>query len=351
MLQHVQKTCPFFSALLCLCTTIKPVKVFIPVKTSSIRPLDVNRDMLAVAALIEECFASTLDPDGREYLYHIRRAVEDPALIRWVWTTDEEVSSPLFGYVWEEDGRIVGNLTLIPARKDKEWVYIIANVAVHPDYRRRGIARQLTLRALDHLRQHHIRSAWLQVREDNPAAHHLYLSVGFAERSRRALWLSSLPGVRPPHVPGVRVTGRRWRDWKCQREWLQRTYPSDVRWNLSLSISRFNANPFYQFVQWMMGSNQRHWVARGVGADRKPWGFLSWEHLTSYIQMLWAATNPAHEEEALMALLPRAQQELAHLHLPLGVNYPASKAEAAFQACGFHLHSVLIWMEYRLEGE
>jgi len=326
------------------------VKVFIPVKVAHIRPLDVNRDMLAVAALIEECFASTLDPDGREYLHHIRRAVEDPSLIRWTWTTDEEVSSPLFGYVWEEDDRIVGNLTLIPARKGNEWVYIIANVAVHPDYRRRGIARQLTLRALDHLREHRISSAWLQVREDNPAAHHLYLSVGFVERSRRALWLSSHPMMRSPTVMGVRVTGRRWRDWKFQREWLQRTYPPDVRWNLSLSISRFNANPFYQFLQWMMGGNQRHWVARSKSADPRPWGFLSWEHLTSYTQMLWVAANPAHEEEALMALLPRAQEELAHFHLPLGVNYPAGKAEDAFRACGFHLHSVLIWMEHRLEN-
>jgi hypothetical protein len=66
--------------------------------------------------------------------------------------------------------------------------------------------------------------------------------------------------------------------------------------------------------------------------------------------MLWVAANPAHEEEALMALLPRAQEELAHFHLPLGVNYPAGKAEDAFRACGFHLHSVLIWMEHRLEN-
>ena len=65
-------------------------------------------------------------------------------------------------------GRIVGNLSLIPFVRRGHVVYLIANVAVHPDYRRRGIARQLTQTALDYLRQRGVSSAWLQVRDDNP---------------------------------------------------------------------------------------------------------------------------------------------------------------------------------------
>ena len=45
------------------------------------------------------------------------------------------------GFVWEEDGSIIGNATLL--QSDIPNRYLVANVAVHPDYRRRGIAKGL----------------------------------------------------------------------------------------------------------------------------------------------------------------------------------------------------------------
>lgn len=57
------------------------------------------------------------------------------------------------GFVWEENGQIIGNLSLIPSTKGGRRVVVIANVAVHPDHRRRGIAHELTQRALQTLRQ------------------------------------------------------------------------------------------------------------------------------------------------------------------------------------------------------
>ena len=188
----------------------------LPVKTSHIRPLDIHRDLLPVADLIELCFSSTLDPDGREYLRHIRKAAADPAYLRWIPGAYERVSTPLYGYVWEQDHRIVGNLSLIPILKGGRWLYLIANVAVHPDYRRRGIARDLTMRALEHVHEHHVSSAWLQVRDDNTSAYNLYCSVGFIERSRRTTWISKMSAT-PSSAAGVRITSRRPEDWILQR--------------------------------------------------------------------------------------------------------------------------------------
>ena len=44
----------------------------------------------------------------------------------------EIASLPLTGYVWEQDGRIVGNASLIPFRDNGKRIFLIANVATHP---------------------------------------------------------------------------------------------------------------------------------------------------------------------------------------------------------------------------
>src|SRR5512139_2801440 len=100
---------------------------------SHIRKINVRQDLLAVADLIEICFASTLDSDGREYLRHLRWAAGDMSYRSWLTTAAERMTSPLYGFVWEEGNRIVGNLSLIPINTDGKTTYLIANVAVHPE--------------------------------------------------------------------------------------------------------------------------------------------------------------------------------------------------------------------------
>ncbi len=320
-----------------------------PVKTTHIRALDVHRDLLPVAELIESCFSSTLDADGRDYLRHIRRAAADPGLVRWLPGRGERVSTPLFGYIWEQDQHIVGNLSLIPIFKGGRWLYMIANVAVHPDYRRRGIAKELTLRAIEHAREHAVPSCWLQVRDDNIPAYNLYASIGFIESSRRSSWISSsAPSVYPDE--SVRVTPRRNDDWDLQRRWLDEIYPLEATWNMSFSAGHFHPGWLNQFWQWLNGEVQMHWVARrggnGSGPER-PYGFASWEPIRGYSDMLWIATNLKDEDIALRALLPHILRALQHRHRPLSVNFPYGRGGLAFSASGFSLQNTLVWMEYR----
>ncbi len=62
-------------------------------------------------------------------------------------------------------------------------IYLIANVAVRPEYRKRGIGRALTLAAMQHAKLHHADETWLHVRDDNPGAIGLYRSLGFEDSS------------------------------------------------------------------------------------------------------------------------------------------------------------------------
>lgn len=55
----------------------------------------------------------------------------------------------------------------------------IANVAVHEDFRRRGLARQLIMHVCDLAQRRHCRVAHLEVRRSNTAAWQLYESLGF----------------------------------------------------------------------------------------------------------------------------------------------------------------------------
>lgn len=56
----------------------------------------------------------------------------------------------------------------------------ILNVATHPDFRRRGAARALLHRAIEHARSHRARLVLLEVRRSNRAAIDLYRSHGFS---------------------------------------------------------------------------------------------------------------------------------------------------------------------------
>lgn len=59
------------------------------------------------------------------------------------------------------------------------------NIAVHPDFRRRGIARALVEALVQELAQRGSHSLTLEVRASNLAAQNLYRTLGFASVGRR----------------------------------------------------------------------------------------------------------------------------------------------------------------------
>ena len=153
--------------------------ITLPTQTQheNLRPLNILRDLPAVADLIEQCFSETMDNDGRRYVQDMRKAGKDNSFIKWANRVADSTSLPLTGYIWEENNQIVGNISVVPFRHRGKKLYLIANVAVHPNYRRKGIARALTKRALQHIREKKIKDVWLHVRTDNPEAILLYTKL------------------------------------------------------------------------------------------------------------------------------------------------------------------------------
>src|ERR1044071_4866379 len=185
------------------------------------RPLNVLRDLSAVADLIELCFLPTMDNDGPRYLSDMRRPSRDDSFLHWASRVTETASMPLMGYVWEENGRIIGNASLIPFRDKGKRIYLIANVATHPDYRRRGIGRALTERVMRQARDKKASATWLHVRDDNPGAIKMYQDLGFQEIVRRTTWQATPDPRRSYLNTDIKIASRQTRFWSLQQEWLR----------------------------------------------------------------------------------------------------------------------------------
>ncbi|MBN1967419.1 MAG: GNAT family N-acetyltransferase, partial [Anaerolineae bacterium] len=165
---------------------------------SGLRPIHVRRDLGAVADLIEFCFAPTLDAAGRSAIQEMRMISRSGPLLWTLGRLSSVVPGLMQGFVWIEQGRLVGNVSLAPAGYGGGW--LIANVAVHPDYRRRGIARRLMAASMDLIAQ---RGAFavLQVEADNSGAYALYEGLGFHELRTFTRWRRATHHVIPPALP------------------------------------------------------------------------------------------------------------------------------------------------------
>lgn len=313
-----------------------------------LRPFDARRDLNPLADLIELCFADTLDTDGFSYLQQMRLAARHRSYLAWMLTVSQHPNVPLSGYVWEEQGQLVGNLTLIPFYSLGRRYYLIANVAVHPDHRRQGIASRLTQQALEHARQHGANSVWLQVRDDNDAAIRLYRSLGFAEKARRTTWIwESAPTAYLQQAPlplDIHVGRRKAEEWPTQRAWLKEIYPPEVNWYLSLKISALGPGLRGSLYRLFHNITALHWCAR---RNHRLLGVITWQSMPSYADLLWLATTPEHEEHVVRILLPFVCKRLP-AYRPLLLDYPAGHASQAFQATGFQPRQTLIWMALNL---
>ena len=310
-----------------------------------LRALNILRDLPAVADLIELCFSNTMDSDGQRYVQDMRRAGRDDSFLRWATKMTETTSLPLTGYIWEENGKIVGNASLVPFRRKNERIYLIANVATHPDFRRRGIARALTERALQHAVDRKVSATWLHVREDNPGAIKLYTELGFVERARRTSWQArgDLAAVSPQ--TDINITTRTARDWLQQQDWLRRLYPDILAWYHPWNFSALQPGLLNWLYLAFVDMNVRQWSAL-TGAGERLEAALAWIPYGRGANSLWLAAGPGASPEAVTSLLIHARRILLSGHAHLTLDYPASEASEAIRAAGFTAVRTLIWMEH-----
>ena len=319
------------------------------------RPLNILRDLPRVADLIELCFASSMDSEGHTYVQQMRSASHDESFMRWASNAIESASMPLSGFVWEQDGRIVGNASLVPFRYKGKRIYLIANVATHPDYRRKGIARALTEQTMQHARQRGADDIWLHVREDNPGAVQMYQDLGFVERAQRTTWriknatpvenlspaLYASPGLPVPfRVPTV--TKRYSRYWPQQLAWLNQLHPDELNWYRHINWNSLKPGLWNWLYRTFVEFDLRQWAVQKDGYLQ---GVVVWIP-TLRSTPLWLACDWQADTESITVLLQQAHRDLGYRR-SLVVEHPAGLQEKAFRAAGFDISRTLIWMQVK----
>jgi GNAT superfamily N-acetyltransferase len=181
-----------------------------------VRRLSLTRDLRDVADLIEQTFGQEPDRAGQSVASEFRTLAWWGPLL-WVLDRMSMGGEGFTGFVWEEDGRVVGNVTL-----SREWAspncWLISNVVVAPDYRRRGIARGLMEAAMDFVAARRAAWAFLMVRRENQAAIRLYETLGFSEVGGRVTLRREFPprpSTEAPLEPGRSVRDITFRDGRA----------------------------------------------------------------------------------------------------------------------------------------
>lgn len=310
----------------------------------NLRQLSILRDLPAVADLIELCFSSTMDGEGKRYVQDMRRAGSDNSFIKWANRAAETTSLPLSGYVWEENGRIIGNTSLVPFRHNKKRLYLIANVAVHPEHRRKGIARALTERAMQHAREKKVDNLWLHVRDDNAGAIDLYTKLGFIERAQRTNWQAVTDFHTPTLTTDIAITNRHHRDWPTQLHWLSRLYPDHLAWHRNWNFRSLRPGFWNWLYLFFVDINIRQWTATRKDQLEAALAWIPYGRGES----LFAATGEKSDPAAITALLLQARRDLAHSYPNIGLEFPSGEFDGAILAAGFKALRTLIWMQATL---
>jgi len=219
-------------------------------------------------------------------------------------------------------------------------IHLIANVATHPDHRRRGIAHVLTQRAMEHARKKGTSAIWLHVRDDNPDAVKIYEELGFKETVRRTTWLArSDSGISKPES-GIQITDRHPRYWNQQQEWLHRLYPDTVNWYAPLNFNALKPGLLNWFHWLFMEFELRQWAAI---RDDLLLATLTWMPHGGRSESIYVAAGPESEPEAMTQLLIHARRALSQ-YVTLSLEYPAGEMDDAIIAAGFRPRRTLIWM-------
>ncbi len=155
-----------------------------------LRPVDLRRDLRPLADLIELVFADSMDSGGRSAIREMRFLSHLGYGLKLIARMNDLALGISLGFVYIKDGRLVGNVSVYPAGYPKAMgeTWILANVAVHPDYQRLGIAHSLVGATLDMIRKRGGARVILQVNCDNVAAQGLYERHGFIYERAWRIW-------------------------------------------------------------------------------------------------------------------------------------------------------------------
>jgi len=271
----------------------------------SMRPLKLPQDLDNLYELIVEAFQYPENPEWNADTDEVEGLKETVKTLKRIWPLFRLTSwmSPamrdaLLGYIWEEDGKPVGLITVSRRGTTDSWM--IGNVAVLPGYRRRGLARKLVQAALDFIREKGGTMAVLDVISGNLPAYKLYESLGFVHyTSIMGLDLKSGETPSQPCIPAGYVYEKiPMSEWRLPMEMAKRVTPEQVQVYDPVVKGRYYVPPVLLFFGQVMNK------MRGVRVE----DFALRDGRTNEVVALAftnAQTRPGDKHNITMTLEPK----------------------------------------------
>jgi RimJ/RimL family protein N-acetyltransferase len=309
------------------------------------------RDVPQITELVELCFSGTLDYSSRHILRNVRWIAQRGELFWKLSILLGSVNSEewVVASVWEDEGRVVGNATLT-LRKPENGAWLISNVAIHPDFRRRGFGRGMIRFALDEIRSRGGRRVYLQVDVENETAVRIYRELGFEEIGRRINW-TRMPGpttrVDPAASgdPSYRITPRRATEWREEYAFWKGISPAGFAWNTPLTAGLFRPSVARWLEQVLLGESEKHFLARhGERVEGTLFTFqrfFGWEGFLMQTEGSGGSVELALWKEAWKDTVPQVNCLLETV--------PESSA-AVLEQLGFQKRRTFQWMRYTING-
>ena len=242
------------------------------------RPINMNTDIPGILKLLELVFGASLDAEGRKMFAGNASALQSPAIL---WRLNPAATKLSLGFVWEENGRIVGNVTVLSTETPGR--YLVVNVAVHPDFRRRGIARLLMKRVEKLVRQRQGNQILLQVVKQNNAAVELYNSLNYTTVGSMTNWTASVSRLRRLELnlntagPPIRELKRH--EWKAAYILDLQALHADLHWPEQLKPDLYKSGFWVRLMNLLNGRQAETWVATaakkqlvGLATISSEWG-------------------------------------------------------------------------------
>lgn len=245
----------------------------------AMRLIRLPEDLIPLTSLLAESFHYPENEDWSVQTDEIEQMTEAMVNFKRLWPlirTIQMFSPPLRdiyrGFVWEEDDQLIG--TVVGSRRGTTDTWIIGNVGVLPEYRRRGIAKKLVNEILYLIRERGGKRAILGVISENLPAYTLYEKLGFEDYGGN-LDFHAFPEEAPPSsaLPGgyVQLPQKRF-DWQPRYELEKRICPESTEKYEPVEEGRFRApilmRLLWPLVSYAQGMRDSRFIIRSEREDQ-----------------------------------------------------------------------------------
>jgi ribosomal protein S18 acetylase RimI-like enzyme len=316
-----------------------------------LQPTNLIRDLYQIAQLVETCFGASLDASGRAAIEEMKWVGRLGPLLLIVALLDRLGIEMGRGFVWRVGRHVVGNVSLFAAGHHP-WLgrgWLIANVAVHPSYQRRGIAHTLMQAAMARVEQQRGRWVVLQVEEGNAPALTLYQGMNFTIYETLNQW-ESTRGME--HEP----------DFRADELSVRPRTPADSPAEIDLIFRRARVGAM-AWTQPLSKTDVQGSLLEGADFSRERWALPDPVNPNRLLGSLWITSSgwrrsrislfldpelesPSARQALLRAVLARPDMENRIIRIETTAG--DSPIEEMLKSLGFRKTRSLIQMRYEI---